>query len=80
MQPKTQFDFREDPKSSSEYYETIAKEIYSLSRTEGWTYEKTREMLSDPKNFESFLRRVSPLLLTRAAQLLRAECALELKV
>jgi hypothetical protein len=46
---------------TNEYYASLAKEIYTAARKENWTAEKTKEMLSNPKEFERYLNRVSTL-------------------
>ncbi len=44
---------------TSEYYASLAKEIYTAARKENWNAEKTKEMLNNPKEFERYLNRVS---------------------
>jgi len=34
--------------NNGEYYAALAKEIYAAARVEGWSSEKTREMLNKP--------------------------------
>ena len=52
-----------DPQAdSSEYYASLAKEIYTAARKDNWNAEKTKEMLNNPKEFERYLTRVSVIL------------------
>jgi hypothetical protein len=46
--------------NSGEYYASLAKEIYTASRKENWTADKTKDMLNNPKEFERYLTKVSP--------------------
>ena len=43
----------------SEYYGTIAKEVYAAAKREGWSSIQIKEMLKNPKEFEKYLIRVS---------------------
>jgi hypothetical protein len=45
--------------SVGEYYASLAKEIYTAAKKEGWNAEKTKEMLNNPRDFEKYLIRVS---------------------
>lgn len=46
----------------SEYYGTIAKEVYAAAKREGWTSIQVKDMLKNPKEFEKYLIRVSKLI------------------
>ena len=47
--------------STAEYYSNVAKDIYSTAKRERWTPERTREMLTRPKDFDKYINRVSLL-------------------
>jgi hypothetical protein len=47
------------PSTSSEYYTTLAKEVYTAARNERWSSETVQDMLKNPQNFKKYLRRVS---------------------
>lgn len=44
--------------NNSEYYGTLAKEVYAVARKENWTAEKVKNMLANPKSFEKYLSKV----------------------
>ena len=45
--------------STNEYYGTLAKEVYSAAKKERWTPDRVKQMLTNPRDFEKYLNRVS---------------------
>lgn len=43
---------------SDQNYSQLLKEVYAAARRENWSDKKVKEMLSEPKKFEIFLKNV----------------------